>query len=89
MLLANFIDLKAQNEAEHEHKILHLLDKNDIDPKVLLNTLFRDFCNKVNKSRYVPQQNQAEWAKGMLVNNILVTEKVEESESFLKDFRWN
>ena len=87
MLLSNFIDLKAKNEAEHEHKILHLLDKNDIDPKVLLNTLFRDFCNKVNKSRYVAQQNQAECEKGMVVNNILVTEKVEESESFLKDFR--
>ena len=34
MLLANFIELKAQSEPEHEHKILHLLDKNDIDLKV-------------------------------------------------------
>ena len=87
MVFSKFIDINTQNEAEHDHKILHLLDKNSIDPKVLLNTLFRDFCNKVNKSKYVAQQNQAECAKGMVMNSLLITEKVEESESYLKDFR--
>ena len=85
MVFDHMAELKFHNSVEKE-KVYHLLDKESIEPAILLNTLYIDVNERMKKSKSVYEYNKDNMKKGTMAGDTLkIEEEKNESESFLKD----
>ena len=87
MVFDHMAEIKLHKSVEKE-KVAHFLDKDCIEPNILLNTLYIDVNERMKKSKSVHELNKDNVKKGTLEGGTLkIEEENTESESFLKDIK--